>query len=113
MYLLVRLFLNALAVMVVASLVPGVTIQNFPQAFIAALILGIVNALLRPALIILSLPVNILTLGFLTLIINALMFWLAASISPGFHVANFSAAFWGALVFWIVSWLTNWLIFAE
>jgi putative membrane protein len=58
-------------------------------------------------------PVNILTLGFLTLIINALMFWLAASISPGFHVANFSAAFWGALVFWIVSWLTNWLIFAE
>ena len=46
-------------------------------------------------------------------IINALMFWLAASISPGFHVANFSAAFWGALVFWIVSWLTNWLIFAE
>ncbi len=113
MFLLIRIFLNALAIMVVAYLVPGVTIQNFPYAFIAALILGIINALLRPVLIILSLPVNILTLGFLTFIINALMFWLAASLSPGFHVANFGAAFWGALVFWIVSWLTSWLIFAE
>lgn len=111
MFLLIRLFLNALAVMAVAYLVPGVTIRNFPHAFIAAIILGIVNALIRPVLLILSLPVNILTLGLFTLIVNALMFWLASSLSPGFHVENFSAAFWGALVFWIVSWITNWLIF--
>ncbi len=113
MYILARLFLNALAVMVVAYLVPGVAIRNFPHAFVAALILGVINAFLRPALILLSLPVNILTLGFLTLIINALLFWLAASLSPGFRVDNFGAAFWGALVFWIVSWLTSWLVFAE
>lgn len=113
MYLLARLFLNALAVMAVTYLVPGVSIQSFPYAFVAALILALVNALIRPLLLLLSLPVNILTLGLFTLIVNALMFWLAASISPGFRVDGFAAAFWGALVFWIVSWLTNWLIFSE
>lgn len=113
MYLMVRLFLNALAVMAVAYLVPGVTIQSFPHAFVAAIVLGLVNALVRPVLLILSLPVNILTLGLFTFVVNALMFWLASSISPGFRVQGFWAAFWGALVFWIVSWLTNWLIFGE
>lgn len=113
MYLLVRLFLNALAVMAVTRLVPGVSVQSFPYAFVAALVIAFVNALIRPIILLLSLPVNILTLGLFTLIVNALMFWLAASVSPGFRVEGFSAAFWGALVFWIVSWLTNWLIFAE
>lgn len=113
MLLLVRLFLNALAVLVVTRLVPGVTVQSFPAAFVAAIVIGIVNALIRPVLLLLTLPVNILTLGLFTLIVNALMFWLASSFTPGFRVANFGAAFWGALVFWIVSWLTNWLVFSE
>lgn len=113
MFLLIRLFLNALAVMAVPYLVPGVSVQSFPSAFIAAIVIALVNALIRPILLILTLPVNILTLGLFTLIVNALMFWLASSISPGFRVTGFSAAFWGALVFWVVSWLTNWLIFTE
>ncbi len=105
--LLIRLFLNALSVMVVAFLVPGVQVRDFPSAFIAAIVIGLVNALIRPILLILSLPITILTLGLFSLVVNALMFWLAASFVPGFTVSGFGPAFWGALVFWIVSWITN------
>lgn len=107
---LVRIFLNALAVMLVAYLIPGVTVDSFPIAFLAALVIGLINALIRPLIELLSLPITILTLGLFTLVINALMFWLASAIVPGFTVAGFGAAFWGGLVFWIVSWLTNALI---
>jgi putative membrane protein len=105
--LLLRWVLSALSVIVTAYIVPGVRIANVWTAFVAALIIGLVNALVRPILILLTLPVNIITLGLFTLIINALMFWLASSIVKGFDVANFSAAFWGALVFWLVSWFVN------
>ncbi len=113
MLLLVRLFLNALAVMVVTQLVPGVMVRDFPHAFFAAIVLGLVNALVRPLLTLLSLPITILTLGLFTLVINALLFWLASGLVPGFTVHGFGAAFWGGLVFWIVSWLTNTLIVGE
>ncbi len=112
MILLARLFLNALAVMVVAYLVPGVSVTSFPSAFIAAIVIGLVNALIRPLVSLLSLPITILTLGLFTFVINALMFWLAAKIVPGFDIAGFWPAFWGSLVFWIVSWLTNSLLIA-
>jgi putative membrane protein len=107
MQLLLRFVLNALAVLAAAYIVPGITVKNFWVALIAALVIGIVNALVRPILLILTLPINILTLGVFTLIVNALMFWLAAYLVKGFDVANFTAAFLGALVFWIVSWFTN------
>lgn len=107
MYLFARLFLNALTVMLVTYLVPGVIVKDFVHAFVAAIIIGLVNAIIRPILKILSLPVTILTLGLFTLVINALMFWFASKLSPGFAIVNFSSAFWGALVFWIVSWVTN------
>ncbi len=96
--------------MAAAYVVPGVSVKNFWAALIAALVIGLVNALVRPILLILTLPVNILTLGLFTLVINALMFWLASSIVRGFDVANFWAAFWGALVYWLVSWLVNGLL---
>lgn len=111
MYFLARLFLNAIAVMIVAYLVPGVTVRSFPYALLAALILGIVNAVVRPILLLLSLPVTVFTLGLFTLVINALMFWLAAGLSAGFEVRGFGAAFLGAFVFWAVSWISNgWII---
>lgn len=110
MSLLLRLFLNALAVMAVAYLIPGVRVSGFVAAFIAAIVIGLVNALIRPILELLSLPITLLTLGLFSLIINALMFWLASALVPGFDVAGFAAAFWGGLVFWIVSWTTNGLI---
>jgi len=109
MYLLLRWLINALAILAIAYYVPGVVVSGFYAALIVALILGIINALLRPILILLTLPVNILTLGLFTLIINAFLFWFASTIVKGFSVADFAAAFWGALIMWLVSWLTNWL----
>lgn len=108
--LLLRWLLNALSVMAVAYFVPGVSVSNFKVALLAALVLGIINALIRPVFLLLSLPINILTLGLFTLVVNALMFWLAASFVSGFHVQGFWAAFFGALMFWVVSWFTNSLI---
>lgn len=110
MYLLLRWLISALSVLAAAYIVPGVRVANFWSALIAALVIGLVNALIRPLIIILTLPVNILTLGLFTLVINALMFWLASSVVKGFDVANFGAAFWGALVFWLVSWIVNGLL---
>ena len=102
-----RWIINSLAVMLAAYLVPGVSVRDFWSALIAALVIGLVNAIIRPIAIILTLPINILTLGLFTLVINALMFWLASSVVPGFKVDGFWAAFGGALVFWAVSWVSN------
>ncbi len=110
MSLLLRLVLQAAAVMATAYIVPGVRVANMWSAVIAAIVIGLVNALVRPILLLLTLPVNVLTLGLFTLVINALMFWLASSVVKGFDVQNFSAAFLGALVFWLVSWALNTLI---
>ncbi|MFH1078391.1 MAG: phage holin family protein [Patescibacteria group bacterium] len=104
---LIRFLLNALAVMAAAYIVPGISVESFWVALIAAIIIGLANALVRPVLLLLTLPINILTLGLFTLVINALMFWLAATLVSGFTVTGFWAAFWGAIVFWLVSWFTN------
>lgn len=110
MNLILRWLISTLSVIVAAYIVPGVKIANTWTALMAALVIGLVNALIRPLIILLTLPVNILTLGLFTLVINALMFWLASSIVKGFDVANFKAAFLGALVYWLVSWLVNGLL---
>lgn len=110
MSLLLRLILNALAVILVSYIVPGVQVNGFFTAFITAFVIGLINAVIRPILLVLSLPINILTLGLFTLVINALMFWLASALVPGFQVAGFSAALIGALVFWLISWATNALV---
>lgn len=107
MMLLLRWTIGAAAVYVAAYLVPGVHIANAWAAFIAALIIGLVNALVRPILLVLTLPITVLTLGLFTLVINALMFWLASSVVKGFDVTNFKAAFLGALVYWLISWFVN------
>lgn len=105
--ILLRWLLNALAVMAAAYLVPGVNVQSIWAALIAALVIGLINALVRPIILLLTLPINILTLGLFTLVINALMFWLASTVVKGFNIDGFWPAFWGALVFWIVSWATS------
>ncbi len=103
--LLIRLVVNALALICVAYVVPGIHVSGFGGALIAALILGIVNAILRPILIVLSLPLEVLTLGLFTLVINALLFWLVGALNVGLRVDGFWPAFWGAIVLAIVSWL--------
>ena len=110
MSLLLRLLLNALGVILVSYIVPGVQVDGFLTAVITAFVIGLINAVIRPILLVLSLPINILTLGLFTLVINALMFWLASALVPGFRVAGFGAALVGAIVFWVIAWATNMLI---
>ena len=107
MSILLRWLISAVSLMLVTYFVPGIKVQSFYTALIAALVLGLINSLIKPILIILTLPVNILTLGLFTLIINAFLFWLAATIVKGFGVDGFWPAFWGALAMSVVSWVLN------
>lgn len=95
----------AAALWVAAYLVPGVVVQSVPALLIAALVLGLVNALVRPVLTILTLPITILTLGLFYLVVNAAAFGLAAAMVPGFEVAGFGSAVLGALLVSLVSWV--------
>ena len=96
---LVRWLLLAAALLLVAHLYPGVTVKSFGSAMVAALVLGLLNALLRPLLVLLTLPVTVLTLGLFLFVINALMFYFAASLLPGLSVASFIAALIGSLIY--------------
>jgi putative membrane protein len=96
--LLLRWFLQALALLLVAYFVPGFTVRNFPAALIAVLVIGLLNATLGLLLKLITLPLGILTLGLFFLVINAIMLEVASAIVPGFHVASFGAAFIGAVV---------------
>jgi putative membrane protein len=96
--LLVHLLVSALLLALVDYFIDGITIAGFGYALLAAVALGIVNALLRPVLVILTLPITVLTLGLFLLVINALMMLLAAAVVPGFQVTSFGAAFLGAVL---------------
>jgi len=113
MLLILRWILNALALMAVAYLYPGVEVAGFFPALIAALVLGLVNAIIRPILIVLTLPINILTLGLFTFVINALLFWFVAEIIKGFTVSGFMAALIGSLLYSLITLLTSWLVFSK
>ena len=106
---LIRLIVNAIALWVVTLVVPGISASGPAGLIIAALILGIVNAILKPILVLLSLPLELLTLGLFTLVINALLFWLVGALHVGLEVDGFWPAFWGALVMAIVSWVLSFL----
>jgi putative membrane protein len=110
MMFIIRLVLNALALIVVANVIPGISIQSFPYALLAAFVIGLVNALVRPLLEILSLPITILTLGLFSLVINALMFALAAWLTPGFTVMGFGPAFWGGLLYAVLATVISWIV---
>ena len=99
--------INAAAIFLVPYVVPGVRIANFYTALIAALVIGLVNAVIRPILMLLTLPITIMTLGLFTLVLNAILFWFVSTIVKGFEVQGFAAAFLGALAFWLISWLGN------
>ncbi len=104
---LLRWSMNLLALVVAASLIDGIKIRSIGMGILAAGILGIVNAVIRPVVLVLTLPINLLTLGLFTLVINAFMLKIVADLVPGFVIETFHAAFWGALVISIVSWLLN------
>ena len=98
MILLLRWILFAIAIIVVAWLVPGIGVENFQSAMLVTVIMALINIFIRPLLILITLPINILTLGILGLVINALLFMLAGYIAPGFYVDGFLAAFLGSIV---------------
>ena len=107
MYLLVRWVLNILALFVVVTLVPGFHYSSIVSLAIAALVLGLLNAIVRPILFFLTLPLTIVTLGLFLIVLNAIMLELTAWIAPGFRIDSFVAAIVGAIVLAIVSWVTN------
>ena len=102
--------LNAVALLAVAYLLPGIAVASFGSALIAALVLGLVNMLVKPVLVLLTLPITIVTLGLFLIVINALLFWVVGSVLKGFQVNGFWWAVGGAILYSIISGLLTKLI---
>lgn len=103
MGLLLIWILNAVALLIVAYILPGISVASFGSALIAALVLGLLNTLVKPVLVILTLPITVVTLGLFLLVLNALLFWFAGSILKGFQVDGFGWALLGALIYSIIA----------
>ena len=105
----IRWFVTAVSVFVAACIVPGIDYTSFTGLAFASLLLGMINALVRPLLLILCLPLILVTMGLFILVLNALLLWFVAGILPGssFIVSGFWAAFWGGLVISIISWILS------
>jgi putative membrane protein len=108
--LLLVWLINAVALIAVAYLMPSITVSSFGAALIAALVLGLVNAVVRPVLVLLTLPVTILTLGLFIFVLNGLLFWMVGAWLEGFEVGGFWPAVFGSIVFSLVSWLLSALV---
>jgi putative membrane protein len=107
MHLILRWALNTLALFVVVTVVPGFHYRSIVSLAIAALILGLLNAIVRPILVLLTLPLTIVTLGLFLIVLNAVMLEMTAFFAPGFRIDDFVAALIGAIVLAIISWVTN------
>ncbi|MBY0371784.1 phage holin family protein [bacterium] len=107
MLLLVRWMILAFTILAIPSLVPGIAVASFGTALAAAAILSILNLLVRPFLILLTLPLTLVTFGFFLLVINALIFQFAGYLVSGFHVSSFGAAFFASLLVTFVNWATS------
>jgi len=108
--LLLVWLINAVALMAVAYLLPGIAVSDFVTALVAALVLGLVNAVIRPILILLTLPATLLTLGLFIFVINGLLFWFVGSFIAGFHVAGLWWGVIGAIAYSVVSWALSALL---
>ena len=109
--LLARWIVNAAVLLLVAYIYPGVQVESFVAALLAALVLGLVNAIVRPILVVLTLPVTLLTLGLFLFVINALLFWFVAEVVHGFSVGGFWAALLGSILYSLFTLLTSWILF--
>lgn len=107
MYILARWLVSALALMATAYLVPGISVSSFYTALIVALVVGFLNAIVRPILIILTLPITIVTFGLFVLVINGAMLMLASTFLKGFSVDSWMAAILGSVVLSVISWIGN------
>jgi putative membrane protein len=104
---LVRALVNALAILLAVTVVPGIEARGLVTILGAGLVLGLINAVVRPVLLVLTLPLTLVTLGLFLLVLNALCLWLTSALVKGFTVHGFWAAFFGALIVSVVSWLLN------
>lgn len=105
--ILIRWFVTTLAILAVPYLISGVRVEGIGSALLVAAVLGILNALIRPVLILLTLPLTIVTMGLFILVINALLFQLAGAIVSGVHIASFWSALFASIVVSLVSWMLN------
>jgi putative membrane protein len=110
MRLILTWLINAVALMALPYLMHSVSVDNIGAALVAALVLALVNTLIRPVLVLLTLPVTFLSMGLFILVINALLFWLVATLVSGFHVAGFWSAFLAAILYSIISWALSTLL---
>jgi putative membrane protein len=108
--LLLQWLANALALLALPHVFSSITVDSFPTALVVALVLGLVNTLIRPVLVLLTLPVTIVTLGLFIFVINGLLFWAVGSLVPGFHVGGFWVGVFGAIVYSIISFALSALI---
>ncbi|TFW16279.1 phage holin family protein [Massilia arenosa] len=113
MRLIILWFINAVALLALPYLMHSVTVTSLGAALVAALVLGLVNTLIRPILVLLTLPVSVLTLGLFILVINALLFWLVAEVVEGFHVAGFWSAMGAAILYSVISWALSTLLLKD
>ncbi|MGH7414300.1 MAG: phage holin family protein [Candidatus Rokuibacteriota bacterium] len=105
-----RIIVYTLALLLAANVVPGIRLDGLTSALLAGLLLGLVNAIVRPILVLLTFPITLVTLGLFLLVLNAFCLWLVSVFVSGFHVTGFWPAFWGALLVSIVSWILTSLI---
>lgn len=113
MRLIVLWFINAAALLALPYLMHSVSVTSIGAALVAALVLGLVNTLVKPILVLLTLPVSVLTLGLFILVINALLFWLVAEVVEGFHVAGFWSAMGAAILYSVISWALSTLLLKD
>lgn len=110
MKILLRILMNAVALLVITRIIDGFEVESFYYALVAAIVIGILNAIVRPLLLLLTLPITIITLGLFSFVINAFIIWFASTFLEGFMVSGFIPALFGALILWAVGVLTNWFI---
>lgn len=109
-HLLVKILINAVALMITANLIDGIYVDGLGAVIVASIILGIINAVIRPVLLVLTLPLNVLTLGLLTFVINGFMLKLVAVVVSGFDIVGFWPAVVGAVILSVVSTVLSWLV---
>lgn len=110
---LIKWAINSIAIFIVAHIVKGIEVPHPATVLVVALVLGIINAFLRPLIILITLPINIFTLGISTLFINGALFYLVSKIVKGFVITGFWPAFWGYILFSIISFLLSLLVMGE
>lgn len=110
MRILIAWAINALCLLALPWLMSSVQVSGFGAALVAALVIGLLNALIRPVLLVLTLPINLLTLGLFTFVLNGLMFWLAARVLEGFSVAGFGSAILASILYSVISWAVSVLV---